>query len=505
MTKEIRTRFAPSPTGSLHLGNVRVAAFNWLFARRHGGTFILRIEDTDLTRGRRGSEESIRDDLRWLGLDWDEGPDRVGPSGPYRQSEGGRLYREAADRLVGRGRAYPCFCGPGEGESEPVDHRARERGVEIFRYSGRCRDLEPKERQARLDLNQPFVIRFVVPPERVLQFQDEIRGTISFPSSDFSDFVLLRGDGRPTYNFAVVVDDIRMRISHVIRGAGHLSNTPKQLLLFEALEGALPKFIHLPTVLSPKGGKLSKRGDAAAVGELRERGFHPDGVLNYISLLGWSSPSGREVLTRRELIAQVSLERLRASDTVYDPEKLRWISAQHVARMDLDALLGKVLPFLDRARYPLEGRRLGVAVEAVRTHLSVFGDINRALGPFFPASTPELARVRERLRVEEATGPLLRTIRTCLQALPEWEEAAIREAVRESGKECMARGARLFHPLREALTGSPAGPDVAKLLFALGRKEVVFRLGHTLGVRRGGPRGAERAPSSSRRESPRRE
>ncbi len=254
----VRTRFAPSPTGSLHLGNVRIAAFNWLFARRHGGRFVLRIEDTDVARNVAGAEAGILADLRWLGLEWDEGPDVGGPYAPYRQSERSGLYRDAAERLVAQGKAYRCWCG----EADLAEGRERVgEGREVHRYAGRCRRLSDAERREREASGAPHVIRFAVPEGlETIHVVDEVRGPISFPASDFDDFVIRRADGRVTYNFAVVVDDVAMEISHVIRGAGHLSNTPKQALLFDALGHGRPVFAHLPTVLGPEGGSSPSGG-----------------------------------------------------------------------------------------------------------------------------------------------------------------------------------------------------------------------------------------------------
>ena len=473
----IRTRFAPSPTGALHLGNVRVAVFNWLFARRHEGQFILRVEDTDVERHRGEAEASIAADLKWLGLNWDEGPDTGGPCGPYRQSEAQELHREAVDRLQRKGAAYPCFCNE---EELAQDRIVDESGGEVHRYPGRCRDL-PAERRAELRAERGSpAVRFRTPDDPV-EILDEVRGPIHFNTDDIGDFILLRRDGRPTYNLAVVVDDIRMHISHVIRGAGHLSNTPKQVLLFQALGAPVPSFIHLPTVLAPEGGKLSKRSGASAVGELRAEGYHPHAVVNYVSLLGWSPPDDEEeVFAPEELARLVDVSRIGASDTTYDPDKLRWMSAQHIARMELDEVVGAVSDRVDRARFPLEGDTLRFAVDALRSRLSTFGEINEHLELLFPTPGAEWDAAREELRQDPKAREVLREVRDRLRDVEQWTPDELGRTVRAVGKELGARGPSLFHPVRLALTSQRSGPDLGKVLAALGPEEAIVRMNRAL-------------------------
>jgi len=354
-------------------------------------------------------------------------------------------------------------------------------GGDVLRYSGRCRRLGPAERAAREASRTPFVIRFAVPEgSDSVEVQDEIRGLISFPREDITDFVLLRSDGRPTYNFAVVADDVDMEITHVIRGAGHLSNTPRQALLFDALDAPRPLFAHLPTVLSPEGGKLSKRSGAAAAAELRARGYHPDGVLNYLSLLGWSSEDEREVLSRAELIERVSLGRVGRSDTAWDPDKLRWLSGQHLARMDPAALVRAVAPHLDRSRFPLEGEALALAVETLRTRLATFGEIDDHLVTLFPPDDSRLSEARAEVRREAEARRVLEEVRGRLAAVEAWTPELLRTAVREAGRSTGASGPALFHPLRKALTGSESGPDLGAVMGVLGREEVLSRIARTL-------------------------
>ncbi|HKJ03841.1 MAG TPA: glutamate--tRNA ligase [Longimicrobiales bacterium] len=475
----VRTRFAPSPTGRLHLGNIRAAVFNWLFARRHGGAFVLRIEDTDVARNVAGAEAGILEDLGWLGLDWDEGPDRGGPHAPYRQSGREALYAAFADRLLASGHAYPCFCGD---EALEAGASVGREGREVRRYPGTCRNLTPEERAGHLARGLTPVIRFAVPQDRdSIAIRDEVFGPISFPLSDIDDFVIRRSDGRVTYNFAVVVDDVDMAISHVIRGVGHLSNTPKQAVIFDALGAPRPVFAHLPTVLGADGHKLSKRDGAAAVADLRAGGFPADGVLNYLSLLGWSHPGGKEVLTRRELVDAADLGRVGRSDTQVDPEKLLWIAQQHLAAEPLESLAEHVRPFLDRDRFPAAADHWTDVVAALRSRLATYADINDHLPVLFPAADAAVDTPRAALAADPGAGEVLRAVLETLRDAHPWEDQALGKAVRAAGAQAGAKGAALFHPLRVALIGSETGPDLGKILAAIGRKEALARISAILG------------------------
>ena len=474
----VRTRFAPSPTGRLHLGNVRAAAFNWLLARQKGGAFILRIEDTDVGRNVAGGEESIIEDLRWLGLDWDEGPDIGGPHGPYRQSERNASYAHAVAKLEAAGAAYACFCSEEELEGEAEEFGE---GRTALRYSGRCRALSPAERARRVAGGERHVVRFAVPEGvSAVEIEDEIFGDISFPTSDIDDFVLRRSDGRCTYNFAVVVDDIEMEITHVVRGVGHLSNTPKQALLFDAFGVPRPVFGHLPTVLGPDGKKLSKRLGATAVAELRSHGYPPDAVLNYLSLLGWSHPEEKEVLTRAELIASIGLDRVGRSDTQLDLEKLRWVSAQHMALEPLAQLAEHVRPFVDLGRFPGATEHLEAVVDTLRTRLATYADINNHLELLFPPETQAFEQ-RRALGADPEVRRVLVAVRGRLEGTPQWEAVALDQAVRAAGPDAGVKGAALFHPVRVLLIGSEKGPDLGKILASIGRPEALRRFGQALG------------------------
>jgi nondiscriminating glutamyl-tRNA synthetase len=302
-------------------------------------------------------------------------------------------------------------------------------------------------------------------PPGAIAFDDSVRGRIEVPAADIADFVLLRSDGRATYNFAVVVDDIAMAITHVIRGVGHLSNTPRQVLLFRAFEAALPVFVHVPMVLGPDRQKLSKRHGAQGMAEYRAAGYHPDGLLNYLSLLSWSSLSGDDVLTRERLIAEISLDRIGAADVMFDPVKLRWLSGKHIERMPLDDLVLAVRPFLGAEHRDLDDERLTVAVAAVRTHLAIFSDVNEQLDLFRAAAPPVME-----------PSPVVTATHARLAALEVWSEPALKEAIQQAGLETGARGRDLYEPLRNALTGRTHGPPLAAVLFVQGRELALSRL-----------------------------
>lgn len=481
----VRTRFAPSPTGQLHAGNARAAVVNWLIARHFGGDFVLRIEDTDTERNVVGAERAILDDLRWLGLDWDEGPEPFqaeaggggaqrrggrGPHAPYRQSERLELYDEAARRLLEDERAYPCYCTPRELESKR--RRALERG-EPPAYDGACRRLDAAARSRLGEEGRTPALRFAVDEGDAVVVRDAVRGEVAFDRGELGDFVIVKSDGLPTYNFAVVVDDALMRISHVIRGVGHLSNTPRQILLQNSLGYPRPVYAHIPTVLGPDRQKLSKRHGATSLAEYRARGLHPDALVNYLSLLSWSSPSGDEVLERSRLVREISLDRFRSGDVVFDEEKLRWLSGKHIESMALDELASAVLRHVAADRLPVEPEVLPVALEAVRSHLATFSDAADALERFTAEPDPEVVSAA---LADGAAGTVLAAARRQLDAVEPWAEETVAAAVRAAGREVGARGPALYHPLRIALTGATEGPPLAAFVTVLGRAETRRRL-----------------------------
>lgn len=450
----MRLRFAPSPTGSLHVGGARTAVLNWLLARRHGGTLVLRIEDTDVERNVEGAEAALLDELRWLGLDWDEGPGAGGAFGPYRQSERREIHAAAAERLLAAGSAFWCSCPP----QPEVGTAGRARCA--------CSERAAGERPAGASL------RFRAPERGEVVVEDLVRGPVAYPAGAIEDFVLLRSDGRATYNFAAAVDDAAMEITHVVRGADHLNNTPKQVLVYRALGEPLPRFAHIPLILGEDRQKLSKRHGATSVAEHRRQGYLPEALVNYLSLLSWSSPSGDEFLTRERLVREVELGRLGASDAVFDREKLRWLSHRHIQELGPRELGLRLAPYLDPDRLGIDPDRLPVALERIRERISLLSEAEEELSPFRGPHLPGHEAAREALREEPGTTTVLATVAERLASVQPWEPEPIGAAIREAGKSAGARGKALFHPLRVALTGEEQGPDLARIAYVLGRERV---------------------------------
>jgi glutamyl-tRNA synthetase len=465
----VRVRFAPSPTGFLHVGNVRTALFNWLWARHCGGSFILRIEDTDAARSRPEYERRLCEDLRWLGLEWDEGPDVGGPCGPYRQSERYGIYRDFARRLLEQDKAFPCFCA-----QEELEQMRRELLAEgaMPRYPGTCRNLPRAEAEARMAAGERAAVRLRVRPGTV-GFDDLVYGKVEIETVQISDPVILRSDGSPTYNFSCVVDDVLMRISHVIRGEGHLSNTHRQMLIYEALDAPPPAFAHLPTVLGPDGQKLSKRHGATSLDEFRAQGYLPDALLNYLALLGWSPPAeGREILGRDEIIALFELGRVSRSPAIFDRAKLDWMNRKYIDAAPLASLVDRAVPYFAAAGLvpaePDEAVRAWLArlVDAVRTHADHLDQLPdaAAIAFGFPTDPPQPdGEARSILSSPEALG----VAREFARRVEEHEYLTpelYRRIVTEVKQATRRKGRDLFHPIRAALTGRGSGPELDRLI-----------------------------------------
>jgi nondiscriminating glutamyl-tRNA synthetase len=460
----LRVRFAPSPTGQLHVGNARTALFNWLMARGAGGTFVLRIEDTDFARSTREAEGSAVDDLRWLGLNWDEGPDVGGAHGPYRQSERLHIYRAHAVELMSRGQAYHCFCSE---EQLEMDRYQALRNMQPPKYVGRCRNITADQARKRIEAGESAVIRFRVPDgDREIAFDDLVRGRVSFVTDVIGDFVLVRSGGVPAYNFAVVIDDALMEISHVIRGEDHISNTPRQLLLYEAFTWTPPRFGHVPMVLGPDHAKLSKRHGATSVDEFRARGYLPEALANYLALIGWSPGDNQELLPLDELARRFAIEDVGKSAGVFDPEKLAWVNRHYLKLALPERLTALALPFLESRGWVVRGdsqasefltRAVGIAAQSVdrldqvpaRLHFLFDYSAAAALAnPAIHGEAIEALRVIAALADETAkAGPLVDKEKFRAMA------ARIRE---QTG----AKGKALFHPIRLALTGEAEGLEL---------------------------------------------
>ena len=470
----LRVRFAPSPTGHLHVGNARTALFNWLLARRHGGAFVLRIEDTDAERSTTASEQSILEDLRWLGLEWDEGPEAGGAWGPYRQSERLERYREAALRLIESDRAYYCFCTPAELDSE---RKVALASGSPPKYSGRCRSRPPAEVRARLDAGEPAAVRFAVPAARDVTFEDQVRGRVSFNTQVIGDPVILRSEGRPAYNFAVVLDDAAMAITHVIRGEDHISNTPRQILLYEALGLTPPVFAHLSLVMGPDRAPLSKRHGATSVAEFRERGYLPEALVNYLALLGWSPGEGEERMEPAEMARRFDLTRVSHSAAVFDTGKLAWLNRQYMA----DAAPG----------------RLAGLVAAAFVDAGYLSHTSAAAAPFLESILPlavgsvdRLVEVPERVaflfdwsadratgltRAEPEGGQVVAAMAREVAGLGPLDRDAFRAAAGRVRHATGVKGRALFHPIRVALTARDSGPELDLAVPAIDRGAVLPR------------------------------
>ncbi len=477
----VRVRFAPSPTGWLHVGGARTAYFNWLYARQHNGAFVVRIEDTDVQRSSPESESGVLDDLRWLGREWDEGPDRGGPDGPYRQSERLPLYREKAELLVAQGSAYPCFCT--DAELEVRRQFALSTGKPPH-YDGHCRRLSSGELDALRNEGRPESVRFAVEP-REWMLRDRVRGEVHFPAGMVGDFVLLRASGLPTYNFACVVDDAAMRISHVIRAEEHLANTPRQLMLYAALRLTPPEFAHVSLILNPDRTKMSKRtGEVAvSVADWRRAGYVPEALLSYLALLGFHPGDDREILSREELLEAFSLERLGKSGGVFDADKLRWVNAHSLHHADGPRLRRWADPFLPPAALPMDAARIESLLAGVRGNLTTLADVPAELSPFLD----------ERLEVEEEAARVLddpeaRTL--CarladeLEALADWSGERFKSALQATGLRQGRKGRDLFQPVRAALTGRTHGPELPLVAELIGRERSIVRLRQAAGARR---------------------
>lgn len=474
MAEALRVRFAPSPTGELHVGNARTALFNWLFARHTRGRLILRIEDTDESRSALSYQSRLMDDLKWLGLSWDEGPDAGGSYGPYRQSERLDIYATYLKKLIDAELVYPCYCTEEELEEERQSLILSKR---MPRYMGKCRSLTPEERKAREASGRRPSWRFKV-PQTTVAFTDLIRGPMRFEGEAMGDFIVVRSNGMPAYNFAVVIDDSLMAITHVIRGEDHLSNTALQIMLCRALGFEPPVFAHHCLILGRDHAKLSKRHGSVAVGEFRRRGFLPEALLNYLGLLGSSFADAKEVLSRDEMVAAFSLERASKSGAVFDEDKLSWLNALYIRNLSVDDLVERLRPFLREAgcaEEKIDPRRLGEIVAAVQGELTTLAGIGGHIDLFFDdryVLTPEAKAVLASDRARQVVSSFKEYLEKASGAPREIYAAAIQYAREKSG----AKGRDLFLPVRAALTGRLSGPELDRVFAILGPASARERL-----------------------------
>lgn len=475
----MRVRFAPSPTGPFHIGGARSALFNWLLARHTGGKFVLRVEDTDLKRSTPESEENIKDALHWLGLEWDEGIDIGGPNGPYRQSERLDIYEKYTKKLLAEGKAYYCYC---TAEEIDADREAQMAKGQTPVYSGKCLHNTPEQIELFKKEGRKPVVRLKVPLNETVEFTDMVRGHVSFESNGIGDFVIVKSDGMPVYNYGVVVDDALMEITHVIRAEEHLSNTPRQIVIYNALDIPVPKFGHVSLILGKDYKKMSKRHGATSVEQYKNLGYLPEAINNFLALLGWSPDSDQEIFTMDELVQQFSMDRVAKNPAVFDIDKLNWINFHYMKQLTEDQLLALTLPHLQKAGYasaiPTAAERewLKELVWAVREHISYGAQITDNVKIFFGDDyAPENDDARAIL-AEETVPQVLDLFKEKLIALDQVTATTVQPLFKAITKELKVKGKFVYMPIRVALTGQMHGPELDHIVALLGREKVLSRL-----------------------------
>lgn len=476
MTNEIRVRIAPSPSGNLHIGTARTALFNYLFAKKHGGKYILRIEDTDQERSTKEYVKNIFDSLKALGLTWDEGPDVGGPYGPYSQSERFDIYPKYAQILMDKGYAYECFCTPEELEAEKAI--SQEKKIAHI-YSGKCKNLTEAEKEELRSQGRKPAIRFAV-EEKELIFNDMVKGELKFDTSLIGDFVIMKSNGTPTYNFAVIVDDMLMKITHVIRGEDHISNTPKQILLYEALDAKIPEFGHLGMILAPDRSKLSKRHGATGVSEFVEKGYLIDALVNFVALLGWSPSDGVEIKTVNEIAQDFRIHEVSSSNSIFEYDKLNWMNSQYIKKLSVEELKEKLLPFLTKYDLSeLSGEKLLRMIEITREPLVILSDITQAVPYFFDEGVEIEPEVQTDVLNTETSQIVLNEVQKLAQNWNFDDEEALHntlEELRNSFKEKGIKPKETMWAIRAAVTGRVKGADICAVLSILGKEKVLKRV-----------------------------
>jgi glutamyl-tRNA synthetase len=460
------------------VGGARTALFNWLYARRHGGTFILRIEDTDVERSSADMVTAIFNSMRWLGLDWDEGPDVGGPHGPYIQTDRLDKYRAAGDALVESGHAYRCFCDP---EEHNAERAAAESAGQTWNYDRRCQRRPAEDVTARIAAGEPHAIRFLVPPGTT-SFDDLVHGSIEFDNANIEDFVVIRSDKYPTYHLSVVVDDVDMQITDVVRGDDHISNTPKQVMLYRAMRAAVPRFAHVPLIMGPDKKRLSKRHGATSVGEYETQGYLPEAMVNFLALLGWSPGGEQEIFSREELIARFDLEGISGGNAVFNTDKLDWFNQQHIMRLPADEILRRLRDDLRTAGWWSDDL-LNARFEWITRVIELLKPRSRKLADFAPQMRPFLS---DELVFDEAavakhlSGPDVPALRNAyadaIRNLEPFNAAALEAALRTLAADRGVKAGVLIHATRVAVTGQGNSPGLFEVLELVGRDRVIRRL-----------------------------
>ncbi|MER2260597.1 MAG: glutamate--tRNA ligase [Psychrobacillus sp.] len=481
MTKEVRVRYAPSPTGNLHIGGARTALFNYLYARHHNGKFIVRIEDTDIERNIEGGELSQLDNLKWLGMEYDESVDIGGPYAPYRQMERLDIYTKYAEEMLEKGHAYKCFCTSEELEADR--ERQKENGVAAPMYNGKCRHLSKEEVQEKEAAGTPYTIRMRVPENVTYTFDDLVRGSVSFESKDVGDWVLVKANGIPTYNYAVVLDDHLMEITHVFRGEEHLSNTPKQLMVFDVFGWEYPKYGHMTLIINESRKKLSKRDESIIqfVAQYKDLGYLPEAMFNFFALLGWSPEGEEEIFSKEEFIKQFDVARLSKSPSMFDKQKLTWMNNQYIKQLPLEKVVELALPHLQKEG--LLPEELSEEQQAWATNLiglyhdqmSFGAEIIELSSLFF---NDDVAYNEEALEVltGDQVPEVMAAFKSQLEALETFEPAEIKASIKAVQKETGHKGKNLFMPIRVVTTGQTHGPELADAISLIGKEKVIARV-----------------------------
>lgn len=475
--KNIKVRFAPSPTGHLHIGGARTALFNYLFAKKMGGKFLLRIEDTDLARSSVESEQVIVNDLKWLGIEWDEGIDAGGDKGPYRSTERIGIYNQYIEKLLNEGKAYYCYCTQEELEAERQE--LAEKG-EMPRYMGKCRHLTHEQRLDLESKGRKPSIRFKVPEDEIIKIDDQVRGLVEFESNGIGDFIIVKSDGIPVYNFAVVVDDYLMEITHVIRAEEHLSNTPRQILIYEALGFDTPKFAHVSLILGSDRTKMSKRHGSTWVEQYRDAGYLPEAVVNFLALLGWSPGEEREIFSMEELIERFSLDRVSKNPAVFDVDKLNWMNGQYIKNTPVKRITELSIPHLQKAGYltdkDFDFSWLNAVIKTIQDELSYVGETADKVEIFFnDRIKPKEDETQEVMNMEHVPE-LLRVFKQKILDAKEINTDFARNVFKEIQKETGVKGKNLFMPIRIALTGQMHGPELFEIIPILGKEKILRRM-----------------------------
>ena len=483
--EKFRVRFAPSPTGPLHIGGARSALFNYLLARKNGGDFVVRIEDTDRERSSKASEENIFASLKWLGLDIDETVGMDTPYGPYRQMERLDIYQKYAQQLLDEGKAYYCYCTPEEIEAEREAAMAK---GEMPIYSGKCRHLTEEERAQKIAEGRKPVVRFNVPLGNKLMIDDAVRGMVQFESDGVGDFVIVKSDGIPTYNFAVVIDDHFMEISHVIRAEEHLSNTPRQAVLYQAFGWEMPQFAHISLILGEDRKKMSKRHGATSVTQYEELGYLPEAVFNFLALLGWSPGGEEEIMSKEEIIEKFSLDGVAKNPAVFDMEKLKWLNGNYIRQSSVERIVDLAIPYLQREGYlsetvSEENRHwVTLIVQALQEKIHTINEIGDFMHLFVGEDVVIEDEEAKEVLADEDVPTVIKALQEKLAALPEWTADEVKGIFKAISKETGLKGKKVFMPIRVALTGQMHGPDLHFIIPILGKDLVAKRLAKTVNL-----------------------